>query len=503
MAQDKPLPKDLEVVLQKMVDAGEPDENIKGVIEHYQDAHDPVMVQTGHELKGVVEGLIPGAWGMVRGAFYDLPKGVITDTIDVLKGSTPEFAKSFIESIASAPKEFEEATHEERGKALGKFLGGALAMKYAPYAPKAGASVVGKGMEVVGKKGGWPIRMMGAHMLGEKNPLGAMMIAAPEGLVKGGQALQEWGQSSPMRVAPGLEREGIPSRVMAPGERGGVKTGPKLALTPPQQSAAIDTLRKNLAKFGEETGANKIRVQQQGLSDLDKAIAENKQAAAGVRSAAAKAEGSATKAEQRADLAQSKVEAPAETYTPQEREMLRRAGGITDSPSKGAIPVSTIPTKVPGTVMPAPTAAPKGISIADLETTPAPKGGPIVVPANESNEAFKARMLARQATEKPTVAAAPKPIKSAPLKQNAATAENNYGITNPPTGPHTADVNRVLSPKEAGYQANIDQGNLALSRSRGLANSMRGPVADQIQQLIDRGASPLEIEAYKRRQGIL
>lgn len=397
------------------------------------------------------------------------PEGTLSIAWESIK-DIPGKAKDAVKSALDLAKKDPEAFGKAVADATGQAEVGILASKAIPLAPKPAARVLGNVMEQVGSKGQWPIRMMGAHQLGSGNPMGIATMMVPEGLKKGGAALTEFGREGPALVP----------------------TNPKLA-----------SYRENVTSGVNKAVAGVPNPAREGLADIDAAIAENKKAAAGVRSAAAKAEGSATKAEQRADLAQSKVEAPAETYTPQEREMLRRAGGITDSPSKGAIPVSTIPTKVPGTVIPAPTAAPKGISIAGLETTPAPKGGPIVVPANESNEAFKARMLAKAATEKPTVAAVPKPIKGAPLKQNAATAENNYGITNPPRDPHTADVNRVLSPKEAGYQANIDQGNLALSRSRGLANSMRGPVADQIQQLIDRGASPLEIEAYKRRQGIL
>ena len=103
-------------------------------------------------------------------------------------------------------------------------------------------------------------------------------------------------------------------------------------------------------------------------------------------------------------------------------------------------------------------------------------------------------MLARQATEKPTVAAAPKP-----LKQNAATAENNYGITNPPTGPHTQG-NLIVTPEQAASEKNLTQALKPGAQFQGMKNAARKTLQEHIADLKAKGASDLEVQAILRQE---
>ncbi len=181
----------LESMVQGMIDAKETPENIDAAIHLYKEEQNPTL----SEMKGVVEGILPGAWGAIRGALYDLPKGVIDDALAMMKGETPEASKAFIEGIAKAPQEFMDASHEERGKMIGNLLGSMGVAKYAPMSAKPIAKGVGMLAEKVGTTGAWPIRMMGAHQLGSGNPMGIPIMAIPEVLKKGGQALQKFGNA--------------------------------------------------------------------------------------------------------------------------------------------------------------------------------------------------------------------------------------------------------------------------------------------------------------------
>ncbi len=259
------MPDELKSAIQQMQEQGVPDDVMKEVINKYADAHDTTIDQTLNEFKGVIEGLIPGAWGSVRGLFYDLPKGVYSDLNAIAKGEDPEFVKKVFTDIVSLPGQFMTATHEDRGKMIGNALGGFVGAKgigeYAPVAPKVIAKGTGQLMETVGKKGGWPIRMMGAHQLGAGNPLGAAMMAAPELLIKGGQKIQSIAGSGNEAVPAMLDRPaGKPSTGgIAPAIPPKINTTPDVidramaggAVTPPSGGGGISAIeRAQLVKQG-------------------------------------------------------------------------------------------------------------------------------------------------------------------------------------------------------------------------------------------------------------
>lgn len=106
--------------------------------------------------------------------------------IAAVPGKIADTAQSALDLARSDPEAFGKATGDVTGQAA-VGIGTARAV---PLALKPVAGKVGELAETVGKKGQWPIRMMGAHQLGSGNPLGIATMALPEGLKSGGRALR-------------------------------------------------------------------------------------------------------------------------------------------------------------------------------------------------------------------------------------------------------------------------------------------------------------------------
>lgn len=165
-----------------------------------QDSEDSTLTQTLHEMKGVVEGLIPGAWSLVKGTLYDLPKGVLTGAMDIWQGNPPQSGKDLLDGLArlkDLPADFEKATHEERGQMIGNVLGQAGVAKVAPLTPRPIARQTGAAVEGLGKASAWPLRISGAHSILSGNPIGAAMIAAPRYIQDAGAKIRQWGEAEP------------------------------------------------------------------------------------------------------------------------------------------------------------------------------------------------------------------------------------------------------------------------------------------------------------------
>lgn len=366
MAENKPepvgskMPGELRDIVQKMSDAGEPDENIGTVINKYMDDHDTVLDQTINEFKGVVKGLPSGVWGAIRGSLYDLPLAVYEDTKSLIAGETPENAKAMLDGLANAPKAFKNATHEERGKMIGEMLGGFATAKYAPGTPRAVAKGVGTAAEFTGKKAGWPLRMVGAHALGEGNPIGAAMIAAPEALEGTGRALREWGENTNKKFAPGTVRLVNPTTdkvVATNAEAVKTKTPGAIRIGKPSAKAQAG-MRSDVASATAENLEQKFKGaaarDTAAIKEVDaavaaeKKIAETKRAASAQKEADLKAADIIEKAKQGLTEQPPKVtetvKAPGQTMsttyaaedaglTPLEQELLKRASSVKAAPS--------------------------------------------------------------------------------------------------------------------------------------------------------------------------
>lgn len=266
MPTAKQMPKELESAIQQMLDDNVPEDDIKKVITKYEDQHDTTLVQTINELKGVVKGAASGAVGFVKSAIttpFTLPVSIYDDLIkahdtgSLNDTNVSAMVNGLAEKIKSMPQEFADATHEERGKMIGNVVGGLLAAKYVPTSVKPVARGAGALVEAVGKKGAWPLRMMGSHQMGSGNPLGAAMIAAPEILQRTGQTLQRWGGKDLSTTLPSGAREldfgkvkSLPIRIQGRPEPVTVGGRVPLVGTPAEASGRV---QKVMAKEAKDT----------------------------------------------------------------------------------------------------------------------------------------------------------------------------------------------------------------------------------------------------------
>lgn len=204
------------------------------------------------------------------GEFFSDPAGTLSRWAESAKGLPAKAKQALDDTIALAandPQAFGSAVADVTGD-VGV---GVAAAKALPMAVKPVAEKTGKLMQTVGTKGEWPIRMVGAHQLGSGNPLGAVIMGAPEGLVAAGKKLEKYG-------------------------RGGISS-----LDLPEQRFAQD-IERSLSKKLDASPAR------EGLEDLDAAIAAEKKRAGAIRVAAAKSETAAKKTEDAADLAKTRAD---------------------------------------------------------------------------------------------------------------------------------------------------------------------------------------------------
>lgn len=280
---------ELKSLIDDMLKAGKSDDDVMDLIRHYDDNRDSLVDQTLAELRGLTMGLPAAVFGAVKGTLIDLPVGVVSDIYSKLHGGDMTYAKSVVDGLANAPKEFENATHEERGEMLSNLLVGGLSAKAAPSSVKPIARTTGRVLEAAGTKGGWPIRMMGAHQLGSGNPLGAVMMAVPEGLEAVGSALQRFGNNQTAKVVPGNVRLGIRPKtdvgLFTRGERSSIP-----GLSGQQLSRAVEDIRTGLNRNIEAPDAATTAIAQGTagpslVQDLDKNIAATKREMATIRKA--------------------------------------------------------------------------------------------------------------------------------------------------------------------------------------------------------------------------
>lgn len=176
---------------------------------------------------GFVKGIIPGIVNGVKDTAA-LPMTILKELAATTIGaghlaSDPEATlRAAADAIANVPgqaaaklselADLARQDPEAFGKTVGELTGetgvGIGTSKLVPLAPKPLARRVGNVMETIGKKGEWPIRMMGAHQLGSGNPVGVATMMLPETLQSGGEMLRKWGgQKIRPEVAAKLESQ--------------------------------------------------------------------------------------------------------------------------------------------------------------------------------------------------------------------------------------------------------------------------------------------------------
>lgn len=324
---------ELNTLVQKMIDAGESEEQIFKTMETWDDLHDPKLVQQFHQIKGLAKGLIQSPWEAAK-FVAELGAGTIADVSDLLSGADINFKERFfsgLTSLATIPEELAGATNEQQGEMVGNFIGQALLAKYAPKGPKPMIRGAGTVVEQIGKKAEWPLRMVGAHKLGMGNPLGIIAIGGPELLQATGRRMQQVGRIGGFKLAPSVLRESL---------------GP-------------------LPKAGEK------KAELGKLADLDAAIKEEQTFAARRRPRLQSEEKQLGKAEERADLSQmrSEADAPAAPLSDEELIAQFRAQGAAKAPQ-------TLP---PGA---------GGVRLAQPRLTPVPSHAPTRGSAYTSVEGF-------------------------------------------------------------------------------------------------------------------
>lgn len=106
---------------------------------------------------------------------YQSFKGNVSSALDTARRDPEQFGKNVGGSVAEA-------------ETLG-VLGG----EGTKLLPKPAARVVGRTMQTIGGRAGFPMRIAGAHQVLSGNPLGLVTMIAPEGISKGGRALERAG----------------------------------------------------------------------------------------------------------------------------------------------------------------------------------------------------------------------------------------------------------------------------------------------------------------------
>ena len=215
-------------IVQRMLDAGESEENIAAVIKAYKE--ESAVGQTtdaggiphpGNPLEERLRGFTQGATAGLRGFVRGIVPGAVKGAVGAVTGpvrlaysalthpadTATEAVKGVYASIKAAPQAAADALDlaardpEQFGHNVGEVTGsaeGGLATAAAlPMTPKPVVRKTGELLRSVGEKGGWPIRMMGAHQLGSGNLLGIPIMATPEVLKKVGGTLERWGGKEP------------------------------------------------------------------------------------------------------------------------------------------------------------------------------------------------------------------------------------------------------------------------------------------------------------------
>lgn len=204
--------KDLEAIVQQMIDSGSSQDDIAHVVQAFDDQQHPVRAAMG----GALEGVVPGVLGALTAPWY-LAKGVVVDALSMAQGNTPKNAKALLDSIGELPKRWNAGGPRERAEMVSELLtsagtGAAVGMAAPTNLPKAGAAV-GRAIEATGKKASFPIRIMGGgmvtHGLTSADPLsiggGLAAMTVPDMLVAGGRKLQRMA-GVPEPPAPGTIR---------------------------------------------------------------------------------------------------------------------------------------------------------------------------------------------------------------------------------------------------------------------------------------------------------
>lgn len=238
----------LQSIVQKMVEAGEPEDAIAAVISSYNPNEMSIedkraqrakldaaaggtpmagsgtdytgkQIDTSKETSnplwaGITRGdaaMNAGATGFGKG-FIKAPlrlaqgfgsmvmnaPGYIADIIADPKGNVQRAKEGLSDIPGAARKTFDSAIDLARtdpeafGEESGSLVGQAVTAAAIPQFPaiKGAPAVIGKTAEKIGKAAQWPLRISGAHQLGEGNPMGLATMAAPEILQTGGKMLR-------------------------------------------------------------------------------------------------------------------------------------------------------------------------------------------------------------------------------------------------------------------------------------------------------------------------
>jgi hypothetical protein len=203
----------------------------------------------GGALRGFAEGAFRGPLGFIKEAPFAVAKGVrnlVTAPVGLVRlggsvlkndydlltkpGETlsklgediqqiPAKVGGYFQDLANLAATDPEAFGAQAADLTGDAMVGIAAQRLIPLAPRPLARKVGGIIETTGKKGEWPIRMMGAHKLGAGNPLGVALMAAPEALQGVGKAIRVWGEGPELparEAAIMLQRGGAPSTLEPP-----------------------------------------------------------------------------------------------------------------------------------------------------------------------------------------------------------------------------------------------------------------------------------------------
>lgn len=347
----------LEQIVQRMIDAGESEDNIASVIKEYKaepakptgpvdggpedywsgflhGGWQGIKDAAGAELagaKGFVKGIIPGvgegAMGMVTlpisilkeviattkgaGNLVDDPIGTLTEAWNNVK-SIPGQARDAVKAALELAKNDPEEWGRQVGKITGNLGVGVAAAKAVPMLPKPLAEKVGTAAETFGKKASWPLRITGAHQIIGGNVLGGIAtMTTPELLESGGTKVRQWGESGP--VTTRLVKDGD---VIATAKKPSQSRATRLS--PDQQAGIRTSIAKNLDTSLEKLGNPAA----DGLKDLDTAIAAEKKNAQGIRIASAKRETAMQALEEKADQTHQAAKVKSETATDVEQQRL-------------------------------------------------------------------------------------------------------------------------------------------------------------------------------------
>lgn len=376
----------LEEIVQRMIDAGESEENIGAVISEYKPAA-PEKPYTGPPVdggpedywsgfltslkpggssdqaalkgaKGFVKEAIPGtvkAGLALPGQVIDLVKelyatgvgGVhlLTDPVGTLSAAADKVKempaavqhafKSAMDLAAQDPEGFGKAAADITAQADV----GIAASAAVPMMPKPIANRVGAMAEQIGTKGAWPIRMMGAHQLGSGNPMGILTMSMPEAMKKTGDVLQEFGGADRSKLLPSGTRELDFGDVKSPAIRvmgqTGTQNGPHVptvggSVEPSRASVRSDAKAKaDTARFQSDIETNLSRTLDSfpnknaaGIAAVDKNIGTTARDAHAIRIDARRTEAAAVKSEAAADLAHQNARVRSDKAVDRQQERL-------------------------------------------------------------------------------------------------------------------------------------------------------------------------------------